>query len=134
MVRDLRRSAERDPAYPALLFVQQGSVEQGRAWFARAWPEARAIADPDHRLARLFGVERGSLGQLASLGAIGCAVRAAVKGNRGGRVVGDPQLMPGLFAFDGDRLIWQHDFRNAGDHPDFDAVPGLIAGAPGAVV
>jgi hypothetical protein len=134
MVRDLRRSAERNPGYPAILFVQQGTVEQGQAWFAETWPEARAIADTDHRLAQLFGVERGSLRQLASLGAIGCAVRAAAKGNRGGLVVGDSKLMPGLFAFDGDRLIWQHDFRNVGDHPDFDAIPGLIAGSSSATI
>ena len=129
MVRDLRRSAEHNPAYPAILLVQQGTVEQGRDWLERLWPEARAIADPERHLSRLFGIERGSIGQLASFGAIGCAVRAAVKGNRGGLVVGDPKLMPGLFAFDGDRLIWQHDFRNVGDHPDFDAIPALIAGA-----
>jgi hypothetical protein len=27
--------------------------------------------------------------------------------------------MPGLFLVSGDTILWKHDFRHAGDHPDF---------------
>jgi hypothetical protein len=96
------------------------------------WPEASAIADPEMRLYRLFGIERGTLGQLLSPGIVACGIRAVVKGNVGGRAIGDPQLMPGLFAIENERVIWRHDFRHAGDHPDFGAIPTVIdrAGKP----
>jgi hypothetical protein len=27
--------------------------------------------------------------------------------------------MPGAFLVQGDRVLWQHEYRHAGDHPDF---------------
>lgn len=117
-MRDLRRSAEHDPGYPAILFVHQGTAEQGEDWFARFWPEAH--------LYQLFGIGQASVGQVASLGAVACIARAVLKGNSGGMVVGDSKLMPGLFAIESERIIWQHDFRHVGDHPDFADIPTLI--------
>jgi len=38
-------------------------------------------------------------------------------------------LMLGLFAIENERVIWHHDFRHAGDHPDFVTIPTLIARA-----
>jgi hypothetical protein len=84
-------------------------------------------------LYRLFGVERGTLRQMLSPGVVACGIRATVKGNFGSRVIGDPQMMPGLFAIEHERVIWQHDFRHAGDHPDFATIPALIEQASGRV-
>jgi hypothetical protein len=134
MVRDFRRSAEQNPAYPVILFVHQSTVEEGAALFATLWQDARAVADPEMRLYRFFGIERGTLRQLLSPGIVACGIRATVKGNIGGRAIGDPQLMPGLFAIENERVIWHHDFRNAGDHPDFGVIPALIERASGCVM
>lgn len=117
---------EQNPAYPTILFVHQSTSEEGAALFAGLWPAALAIADPERRLYNLFGIERGTLRQMVSPGVVACGIRATIKGNVGGKAIGDPQLMPGLFAIEDERVIWQHDFRHAGDHPDFAAIPALI--------
>jgi hypothetical protein len=131
-VQDLRRSAEQDENYPAIVFVHQGTIEESAAFFGALWPGARAVADPEARLYALFGIERGTLGQMVSPGVVACGIRATAKGNFIGRTVGDPWLMPGLFVIqggiEGGRIVWQHHFRHAGDHPDFAAIPALLAG------
>jgi hypothetical protein len=33
--------------------------------------------------------------------------------------------MPGLFLVRGERVLWQHDFKHAGDHPDWARVGTL---------
>jgi hypothetical protein len=126
-VRDLRRAAEADSNYPPILFVYQATVEQGTSFFERGWPAARAIADPDRQLYEAFGIERGNSEQFANIGVIACGIRATLKGNFNGRLQGDPRLMPGLFLVAYDAILWQHDYRNLGDHPDFAALPKLFA-------
>jgi hypothetical protein len=122
----LREVAEANPAYLPLLFVHQGTVEDARTFFNGFWPAAHAIADPDRQLYHAFGIERGGLRELASPPVIACTVRARAHGNRGGKPVGDPRLMPGLFVVVGDRIVWQHDYRHIGDQPDFAALPALV--------
>ncbi len=128
-MRDFRRAAEQNPNYPTIVLAYQGTVEEGEPFFAALWPDARAVADPDTCLYRAFGVERGTMRQLFSPEVVACGVRATLKGNMVGPTQGDPRLMPGLFAFIGGRRVWQHHFRHAGDHPDFAAIPALIAAA-----
>ena len=123
MVRDVRRAAEETPGYPGVMFVFQGSVEQGLAFFGRWWPTARAIADPSARLYRAMGVRRGSAGQMIGLRVWGCGLRALGKGNFIGKAVGDPWLMPGAFLVHRGAVAWTHQFKHAGDHPDWRAVP-----------
>jgi hypothetical protein len=125
-VRDLRRAAETNPHYPPVLLVYQGTVEEGGDFFAKLWPEARAIANPDRDLYAAFGIERGHSQQLLSAGVIACGIRATLKGNFNGRPQGDPRLMPGLFLVADDTIVWHHDYRHAGDHPDFAALPALF--------
>ena len=126
-MRDLRRAAETNPDYPPVLLVYQGTVEEGDAFFAKLWPAARAIANPDRDLYTTFGIERGNGEQLLSPGVIACGIRATLKGNFNGRPQGDSRLMPGLFLVAGDTIVWHHDYRHAGDHPDFAALPSHIA-------
>ncbi|MGN6698372.1 MAG: AhpC/TSA family protein [Thermomicrobiales bacterium] len=121
-MRELREVAGANPAYPPILFVHQGTVEDAQTFFKAFWPAVRGIADPDRQLYRAFGIKRGSLRELASPDVIACAVRARAHGNRGGKPVGDPRLMPGLFLVAGDRILWQHRYRHFGDQPDFAAL------------
>ena len=110
-----------------MLLVYQGTAEEGTDFFARFWPAARAIADPDFALYRAFGIERGGGAQLLSPGVIACGIRATLKGNFNGRPQGDPRQMPGLFLVAGTRILWHHDYRHAGDHPDFATIPARLA-------
>ncbi len=46
-------------------------------------------------------------------------LRGVLKGHLGGRPVGDAWIMPGLFLVEGEVILWEHRYRNAGAHPDF---------------
>ena len=38
-------------------------------------------------------------------------------------------MMPGVFLVQGGRVLWSHQYRHAGDHPDLARIPELLAGA-----
>ena len=125
-VADLRRCQHDDPQYPRVLFVYQGSLSDGAAFFASLWPEAQAIADPEKQLYQAFGITQGAWAQMFGAPVWACGWRAARKGHSIGAPVGDPWTMPGLFLLQGDRLYWQHSFAHAGDHPDFAQLPQYL--------
>jgi len=127
-VQDLRRIATTTPSYPPILFFYQGSREEGAAFFDQFWPEARAVADREKRLYQAFGIERGGVRQLFGPQVWACGLRAARKGNTLGVPVGDPLMMPGMFLVQGDAILWRHEFRHAGDEPDFATLPFLSRG------
>jgi hypothetical protein len=54
------------------------------------------------------------------------AIETAFKGNFVGKFVGDIWMMPGIFLLKGENVIWQHDFKHTGDHPDFTKIPDHI--------
>jgi hypothetical protein len=121
-VAELREAAAA-PDYPPVLFFFQGSPTEGRAFLRRYWPEARAIADPEFVLYEAFGVQRGSLLQLFGPGVFRAGRRAYEKGHANGPRSGDIFRMPGVFLVRGERILWQHSYRHAGDHPDFRSLP-----------
>ena len=59
----MRRERERDPELPAPLFFTLGAAEATRAFLAKLWPEARAIADPAQRFYAAFELGHGSAGK-----------------------------------------------------------------------
>ncbi len=115
-----------DPDYPSLLFFYMGSVAEGEEFFARAWPEARAVSDPGKMFYRAFGLVRGGLSEVFGPRVMACSLRAASKGHIVGKVVGDPWQMPGLFLVQGADVLWTHDFAHIGDHPDLTALPHIV--------
>jgi hypothetical protein len=127
MVGDLRRISRLTPDYPPILFFYQGTVEEGAAFMRKLWAEARAIADLPKRFYNAFGLERGGIGQMFGAQVWACGVRAASKGHFIGRPVGDPWTMPGLFLVEQDTITWQHDFKHAGDHPDWRIIPRVAS-------
>lgn len=126
MVGDLRTLTATQTGYPNILIFYMGSVAEGEAFFTTAWPEARAVSDPDKFFYSAFGLERGGFGQVFGPGAMACSLRAASKGHVVGKPVGDPWQMPGLFLVQGPDVLWAHDFAHIGDHPDFTTLPQLV--------
>ena len=116
-VSDLRRVRERHPELPRVALVHQGSVEQGRELLAKRWPGALAISDPERRLYGAFAVKRGKLLELLGPQTWVAGFRALFKGHFVGKPVGDPLVLPGMFLAHGNRVLWSHDFRHAGDLP-----------------
>jgi hypothetical protein len=108
------------------LFVYQGGVTEGVAFFGRYWPEARAVADAHRRLYAAFGIGPGGAREMFGPGVWLAGARAVLKGNVVGMPVGNPWTMPGLFLVKGDAILWRHRFRHAGDHPDFARIPDVL--------
>lgn len=133
-VKDLRDLAAKDPAYPQVVFVYQGTVEDGKTFFDAFWKEARAIADLPKRFYDAFALERGSVAQLFGPAVWGRGVQALAKGNFIGKPVGDVRVLSGYFLLTGERVIWEYRAAHTGDHPDFASLPeqarNLQAAAP----
>jgi len=123
-VEDLRRASQSE-GFPPVLFFFQATAEKGAEFFGRHWPEARAVADPERHFYEAFGARRGSLGQVLGPRVWAAGLRAALKGHRIGKPVGDPWVMPALLLMRGDSIVWRHAFRHAGDRPE----SSLIAAA-----
>jgi len=132
MVGDLRAVAEANPAYPRVLFVNHGQLDFAEPFFANVWPQARCIVDTDRSLYVTFGVERMGALEALNPGLIACGMRAASKGYMQTSSKGDPRQMPGLFYMQGGKVLWQHDFKHAGDHPDWKALPQRLPAAQAA--
>jgi hypothetical protein len=101
------------------------------AFFGRYWPDARAVADAPKRFYAAFRVRQGGAVEMFGPGVWGAGIRAMLKGNVGGKALGDPWTMPALFLVKEDAILWRHGFRHAGDHPDFSSIPDLLHTADG---
>lgn len=109
-----------------MLFVALGDAEQTRAFFAEFDPAARAIADPEQRLYRAFGLVHGSLGSLISPAVVAAGLRALLKGNLVGKPVGDVRTLPGTFLVRRGAILWAHRSRHTGDHPDLGTIRAAV--------
>lgn len=118
-VKDLRHVSQTVPGYPPILFFFQGNTQEGRAFFDKLWPEARAVSDSALRFYGAFGLTRGGLRQMFGPEVWLRGAEAALKGHTVGVPVGDPWIMPGAFLIHQQTILWQHTFNHAGDHPDW---------------
>jgi hypothetical protein len=115
-----------DPDYPRVVFVYQGSVEQGPMFFDRLVDDVEAVADPDGELFAAFGIGRGGLREMFGLRAWRSGARAVAKGYFVNRRIGDPWTLPTVLAVHDGRIVWEHRGDHAGDHPDVAAIPRAI--------
>lgn len=118
---DVQKLAQDDPDFPAVIYLYQGTIDDGEAFFGWIAPGARAIADPDRVFYRAFGLERGGVGAVLGPQVWSCGMRASRKGHGVGKPVGDVWQMPGFFLVQGDRVLHEYRPRHIGDHPDWAA-------------
>ncbi len=124
---DVRAAREEKASFPPPLFFFQGRPTEGRALLRSHYPDARAVADPGADLYEAFGVGRGGLLKMFGPGVWTGRSRAAGKGHTQGPSGADVFRMPGLFLAHGAEVVWAHDYRDAGDRPDYDRVARLAA-------
>ncbi len=119
---DLRRLHAKGN-YPEVVFVFRDSVERGERFFAKEWPQVRAIADARGEWWKAFAIRRGGFWSMFGPQVFAAALRAMRKGHFVSAPGSSPLFEPGAFvlAEDGERL-WSHPFRHIGDHPDFAAL------------
>ena len=113
--------------FPRVVFVYQGTVEQGPMYFDRHLDRVEAIADPDGVLYRTFAVQRGGWREMFGLRAWRRGLQAVAKGHFINRKIGDPWTLPTVVAVHDGAVVWEHRGEHAGDHPDVDDIPRLIA-------
>jgi hypothetical protein len=126
-VADLRAISERVREFPPVLFFAQGSGIELRAFLRRDWPTARAISDPEMNFYAAFGVDRMSPLAMLRPSLWQAERRARERGFESAERSGDVWRMPGVFLVQGASVLWSHEFRHAGDHPDWDRIPALAA-------
>ena len=126
---ELRRRTEQD-GFPPVLLVTLGSPEEGRSFFAKRWPEARVVSDPNKEIYAAFGLTRGSLGQLLGPSSWLAGAKAALSGHGIGKPVGDPLMLSGQFLVAGDQVLWSERHDTPGATRDYD---GLLAAWRAAV-
>lgn len=102
------------PGFPEPLLVHPGSPEEGEAFFASRWPEARAVSDPEGGLYEAFGIGRGSARQLVGPRALAAWLKAVLSGHGFGKPAGDPRRMSGWFLVHDRRIVWSHVHEHAG--------------------
>jgi hypothetical protein len=129
LIADMRSVSESQPEFPPILFFYQGTVSDGREFFASLWREAKAIADLPKVFYNGFGLERGGMKEMFGAEVWACGVHAALKGHFIGAPVGDPWVMPGMFLVHQHQILWQHHFKHAGDHPTPDKLNQEIQNA-----
>lgn len=117
-MRSLRELAESTSSFPAVVLVFQEGVAEGEAFFARFWPDARAISDPERRLYQGFGVDMGTPVQLFHPGVFVAGIRSTLGGTLPGTPSADVRQMPGWVLVRDGAVVWRHRPRHAGDHPD----------------
>jgi len=122
-IKDLKKASKTVDSFPEVVFIHQGTVEEGNTFFKKFWEEAPAISDPSKTFYSEFGVERGSFSELLSPSVVACSFRAMGKGNFVGKPIGDPLVMPGMFYVEGNSIVWTHNFKHIGDHPDYETLP-----------
>ena len=118
-MHDLHKLVNQHPHYPPVLIFYQGTQDEGEAFFRKVWPGARAVPDIEKTFYNAFDIQRGGLKEMFGPEVWVCGVRATAKGHTIGQKTGDPWVMPGLFLVKGEQILWQHDFKHAGDHPNF---------------
>lgn len=110
-----------------VVIVYRGDLRSGQGFFAKAWPEVRAVADTTGEIFAAFGLKRSTMARLFGPAVFGAFFRAVRKGHGVGSAGADPLLEPGLFLVEEDEVVWRHDFRHVGDHPDFRRLPELVS-------
>lgn len=72
---------------------------------------------------RAYGLKEGGLKELASFDVLKAGFRAMSQGSVGGRVIGNPRMLPGTFIVSRQgRITWTYYSKHAGDHPEINAI------------
>jgi hypothetical protein len=124
-VSDLRKLSEERDDFPRVLFISEAAKIEVQAFLRRYWPTASAIADPAGDVYADFGIGKSVLKTFSPRVFVATA-RALAKGNERGPTDGNVFRMPGAFLIDADEIVWKHDFRHAGEQPDFAQLPYVV--------
>lgn len=101
-----------------VICVGMGKPYVGKAFkILMSLPFPLLVCGEDLSIYRAYGLQRGKLFQLIGPGVIFRGIRAALNGNRQGKLEGDGFQLPGAFVIDTKGLIrFSHVNKDAADH------------------
>src|SRR6056297_1075368 len=108
--------------FPPVVFVYQGTSEQGPMFFDRYDEHATAVADPDGALYAAFGVPRGGIGEMFGARSWFAGLRATARDHLVSRRIGDPWTMPMVLAVRDGMIVGEFVGRHAGELPDMASI------------
>jgi hypothetical protein len=122
MVINLKKLKEDDPTFPPIIFVHQGTIEQGNEFFDKFWKNQIHISNTDLSLFHFFQIRVGKVKDVIG-------VRTFIKGiisffKNGFKIrqtkrIGDGRMLSGTFLFQKGKLIWAQRAKYAGDEPNW---------------
>ncbi len=120
---DVRRSyAKFSDAGGAVAVVTMGNPDQTSAFRRRLDLPFECFSDPDRIAYQAFGLEKGSIREIAGTSVWKQSFKALLS-HGGGIPVGDPMQMPGAFVIDSAGVVqFAHYARNSADHPSNEAM------------
>ncbi|MBV9101467.1 MAG: AhpC/TSA family protein [Candidatus Dormibacteraeota bacterium] len=127
---DMRaRRADIEAMGGRLVFVGNGGVRFAAGFQKEFAPDVTVLTDPELRSYRAVGARHGVLNTVGPR-AWAAGIRALRSGARQTRVKGHPFQQGAVMVLaPGDRLVYSHISRVAGDHPPADQVVGALAAA-----
>jgi hypothetical protein len=128
-VAQLRREQGRfEAAGLGVVLVGMGTPAESEAFRRLLDVRFPLVCDPDRSLYELYGLRRGSVGQVASAGVLLRSVRALLQGHLPGMPQGDVLQLAGAFVVDrSGEVRFRHLSRDAADHPKVDDLLGAVA-------
>lgn len=111
-----------------VLLVGMGTPAESEAFRRLLDVRCPLVCDPDRRLYELYGLRRGSVGQVASAGVLLRSVGTLLKGHLPGVPQGDVLQLAGAFVVDQTGAVrFRHLSRDAADHPAVNDLLGAVA-------
>ena len=133
LVADTRKAVANDPSFPPVIYFFPSPAEAGVDFFEERHPGAAAVGDADLVFYRELGLARASLWQMISPGAFAAVVRAFWKEHRIGGRQGPVTTLPGVLLVDGAGcVLWRHEAKHAGDHPELAKIAEQLRAFPAA--
>ncbi|MCW5936284.1 MAG: hypothetical protein KIT11_03130 [Fimbriimonadaceae bacterium] len=127
MVAQLRR-------HPELNIVQvcMATPEDARSFANKLRSPHRFICDPDAKLYERFGLKKAGTGQILNLRTVSRSLAEVGMGNLGGKPVGNPYQMPGVFVLASDgEVVWSYYSTDISDNPRVEEIRSALERAVG---
>lgn len=123
MVLNLKKLKTESPNFPPIIFVHQGTLEQGNNFFDNFWKGQTHIANPNLSLFHFFGLKSGSLRQQLGIRSwikgIISVFKYGFKRTRQTKRIGNSTMLSGTFLFQKGTLVWAHQAKYVGDEPNW---------------
>lgn len=106
--------------------MHRASVEAANPYFAKRFPGARVLADPEGEVYAAFSLPNGTVWQVLGPRIWWRGLLAMLRGHIAKKPTGHVLQLPGAFLVRRGRIVWHHRARHTADHPDLDEMMAVL--------